>query len=405
MPSHPTSRIPVLIFGAHIAALGVLRALALRGIPCYVADATSDVITRSRWYRSPGRTLAETDDSDEVADYLRSLDIERAVLIACSDRWALAVSGLPAELRSRFPSSAPGREAVEQATDKDLFGALVTRLEIPHPATVDITALSDLDRITDQQLQDGFLKPTSSQLHRRHFGTKGSFVNSRAAAARRVEEATAAGIQFVFQEWIPGPHAAGVLIDGLVDRNGAIRALTGRRKVREFPPRLGTTSSSVGIPLDEVDEAVGAVKRILADIGYRGFFNIEFKLDARDGHYKIIEFNPRPCWYTGTIASAGVDLPWLAYLDALDLPVPEARAYPRGRYALYEFGDANAILRAMRARRRPEGAVLRTWLTGDRALFWWRDPMPAVGGAVQALGRRLSRLVGRARRAPAEASG
>jgi predicted ATP-grasp superfamily ATP-dependent carboligase len=391
----------VLIFGAHITALGVLRALAARGIPCYVVDNTTDVIlSRSRWYRSPGRTLAETTDSSELADYLLSLDLERAVLIACSDRWALAVAGLPADVRERFAASASGRDTVEQLTDKNLFGALVSRLNIPHPGTVDINSPADLEQVTDEQLVNGFLKPTFSQLHWRVFGTKGSFVNSREAAVRRVEEATALGIEFVLQEWIPGKHSASILMDGLVDRDGAIRALTARRRVREDPPRLGTTASSVGIPLEGVAEAVDAVKRLLAEISYRGIFNIEFKFDSRDGHYKIIEFNARPCWYTGTIASAGVDLPWMAYLDAQDLPVPEARRYPTGCYALYEFADAKAIMRAMGSRRRPEGPVLRTWLTGDRALFWWKDPMPAVGGAGQALGRRVGRLFGRSRRAP-----
>jgi predicted ATP-grasp superfamily ATP-dependent carboligase len=174
--------------------------------------------------------------------------------------------------------------------------------------------------------------------------------------------------------------------------------------VREYPRRNGTTASSVGIPLGEVAEAVDAVKRMLADISYRGFFNIEFKRDARDGHYKVIEFNPRPCWYTGTIASGGVDLPWLAYLDALELPVPDAPGYPAGRYALYEAGDAKAILGALKSGERPHGSIARTWLTGDRALFWWTDPMPALGGAWLALGRRIGRLTGRSRRAPTASS-
>ena len=121
-------RLPVVIFGSHISALGVLRLLAEREIRCYVADATSNIIVRSRWYRAPGRTLAETSDSDEVAGFLHSLSIPRAVLIACSDRWTLAVAGLPAETRERFRSSLAPREAVEQFIDKGRFGALVDRL-------------------------------------------------------------------------------------------------------------------------------------------------------------------------------------------------------------------------------------------------------------------------------------
>ena len=45
------SRPPVLIFGAHLAALGVLRILARHGIQAYVDDDTTNVIVHSRWYR------------------------------------------------------------------------------------------------------------------------------------------------------------------------------------------------------------------------------------------------------------------------------------------------------------------------------------------------------------------
>ena len=52
------SRPPVLIFGAHLAALGVLRILARHGIQAYVVDDTTNVIVHSRWYRPAERTLA-----------------------------------------------------------------------------------------------------------------------------------------------------------------------------------------------------------------------------------------------------------------------------------------------------------------------------------------------------------
>jgi predicted ATP-grasp superfamily ATP-dependent carboligase len=396
---------PALLLGGHIAALGVLRSLAARHVRSYVVVDATDVITRSRWYRSPGPALPETTDSAVLAEYLRSLPLKRAVVIACSDEWAVAVAGLPADLRDRFLTSAPTREAAEQLTDKDLFGALVTRLGIPHPRTVEIKEPADLDRVTDEQLSNAFLKPTSSVLHRRAFGTKGSFVDSREAAVRRVKEAAALGIDFVLQEWIPGTHSASILIDGFVDGDGDVRALTARRRIRQDPPRLGTSTSSVGIAAEEVGEAVDAVKRLLADVRYRGIFNIEFKYDSRDGRYKIIEFNPRPCWYTGTIARGGVDLPWMAYLDAQGLPMPDPGRYPAGRHAYYEFRDASAIARAWAQRRRPEGPVLRTWLTGDRALFWWRDPMPALAMLARSLGGPLRQVLRPLRRVSSTGSG
>ena len=395
-----SSGLPVLIFGPHIAALGVLRTLARRGIECYVVDETSDLIVRSRWYRPAERTLAETTDSGVLDDYLRSLRLPRAVLIACSDSWSLAVAGLPAATRERFPACVPTRETIEQFVDKGLFRALVERAGIPRPRSVPLRGPEDLDELVDADLENAFLKPTNSQLHQRHFGRKGSFVESREAAVRLLERARGAGVTFMLQEWIPGDMAATVLIEGFVDRNGRIAGMVARRRLRVSPPMIGNTVSSVTIALAEVEGAISSLRRLFAEVAYRGAFNVEFKFDVRDGQFKIIELNARPAWYIATIASAGLDLPWMIYLDAQGLPVEAPTSYHVGRYGMYEFRDAAALMHALRSFRRPDGPVVGPWLWGDHTVFWWRDPLPALGGVGKIVGRRVKRARDVLRRRP-----
>jgi D-aspartate ligase len=396
--SVPARRVPALIFGADIGPLGVLRALGARGVPCLVADATTDMITRSRWYRPAGRTLLETRDSSVLADFLRSLDLERAVLIGSSDRWALAVAGLPADLRDRFLVSAPGRDTIEQFVDKDRFRALVERVGTPAPRSLHLNGPGDLELLTDAELARGFFKPTDSQLHRDHFRTKGSFTTSREDARLLLEGAAAAGVALIYQEWIPGPMSATLLFDGFMDRHGTIRGVIARRRLRVHPEPIGNTVSSVTIPLGEVSEPLERLRQLLTAVDYRGAFNAEFKLDAADGQFKILEVNARPAWYVGTIASAGVNIPWMVYLDAQGLPVPDATEYRVGRYAVVETRDARAIIRALRSRTRPNGPVVVPWLLGDRTHFWWSDPLPAFNGVARAVGR----IFGRGRRARME---
>ena len=375
--------------GAHIAALGTLRVLARRGIECFVIDDTQDVITSSRWYRPTTPTLAETADPTILAAALRRMDIREAVLIPCSDQWTQAVAGLPDDLRQRFRASLPSAAAVATFVDKDRFAGLTERLDVPRPRTIRISGPDDLDRLPgmDQAGESWFLKPTESQKHNRRFGTKGAFVESLTEAADHVRTASQAGIQFLLQEWIPGDSAQTVLIDGFVDRDGHLAALIARRRVRMYPPRLANTCCGVTIPIADVADAVETVRAVVKAVDYRGMFNMEFKFDARDGRHKIIEVNPRPFWFIAQIASVGVDLAHLAYLDAQDQPVPTARAYRLGRYSSYELVDAKAIAHAWRHLRRPDGALVRSWLIGDRALFWWSDPLPALRGLRLALGR------------------
>lgn len=396
--SDAAPQLPVLIFGSHITALGVLRVLEARRVPSYVVDDTTDIIVRSRWYRPAERKLAETSDSDELADYLRSLQLPHAVLIACSDRWTRAVAGLPPDLRQRFPASVPPVAAVEFCTDKSRFVSLVERLGIPHPRTLLIRSVADLDGATDADLLDGFLKPTDGQRFYRRFGTKGSFVHSREEAARVVEQASAAGITLMLQEWIPGEPAATILIDGFVDRTGTVISMLARRRLRMDPPKIANTALDVTIPLEDARRATDMIRSILAEVRYRGVFNVEFKFDARSGLFNVIEVNARPFWLIAHVAAAGLDLPWMSYLDAQGLPVPTPPPYRVGRYGLYEVPEVAALLRAWGSLRRPTGPVLAPWLRGDHTLLWWRDPLPGGADLWRSVRRRLSARIRRMRR-------
>jgi D-aspartate ligase len=367
---------PVLVLGKHLTGLGVLRAFAMRGLDTYAVEDTADVIVRSRYYRPAPERLPETDDSDMLAAYLRRLPFEQAVLMPCSDRWAAGVAGLPPDLRRRYPASVSTRVAVDELLDKARFRDLVAVLEIPHPRTIRLTTPSDLEAVSDADLVGSFLKPTASQRHNVVFGTKGFFVESRALAETRVEAGAAAGITFLLQEWIPGGLSDTVLLDGFVDRHGVRLAMTARRRIRMNPPRLGNTTSAVTVPLDSVAPAIDSMGRLLEAVAYRGVFNAEFKIDARDGTFRIIEVNPRLAWFSASLRGTGVDLPWMAYRDALGLDVPRPRIYRIGRYGVSETPDAIAIARAWGAGRRPDGPVLKPWLRGDHVLFAWSDPYP-----------------------------
>lgn len=381
--------VPVIILGSHIAALGVLRTLTRRGVACMVLDETSDIIVRSRWYRPAPRTLRETADPAILAAHLESLGIPRAVLIPCSDTWSLAVAGLPEMLRTRFRASVPSHAAVETFVDKSRFGRLIEDLRIPRPRTSTIRVAEDLAAVPDLDLEQGFLKPIDSQRYFRAYGTKGEFVASRANAEQVVREASGLGITFMVQEWISGPVSNTILLDGFIDRDGRMAALEARRRVRMDPPRIANTAVDVTIPLTEVEDAVAQARRVLAAVRYRGIFNIEFKRDDRDGVHKLIEVNARPFWLIAHVAAAGVDLPWLAYLDAQDLPVPAVESYETGRYGMYEVPEISALLRAWVRLRRPEGPVLAPWVHGDHTLLWRSDPMPGVYDLARAVRRRV----------------
>jgi hypothetical protein len=53
--------------------------------------------------------------------------------------------------------------------------------------------------------------------------------------------------------------------------------------------------------------------------------DIEFKWDARDRTYKLLDFNPRPWLWINLLTAGGVNLPYAAYQDALGEGLDGAR--------------------------------------------------------------------------------
>jgi D-aspartate ligase len=382
--------VPALILGSGLTGLGVLRLLASHAVPTYRVGVGRDMVARSRWYQPAPRLLDETPDGDRLADYLDSLALDRAVLIPCSDAWTRAVSGLPDDIRERYRASVSTRSSVEELVDKDRFRVLLARLDLPRPRGFLLSDEADLAAASDSEISSGFLKPTDSQLFSSRFGCKGFWARNRREASQRIREARDAGVVLMLQEWIPGDASHIVQIDGFVDRHGELLGLLARRRIRMEPPRLGNTSSAVTIPATEVAQPIAVTRKIIEAVRHRGVFSAEFKFDARDGQFKILEVNARPYWYIAQTAAAGLDLAWMSYLDALDLPVPRISSYRLGVYGVYEINDARALWRSWSSHRRQDGPVLRPWLMGHRLLFWWRDPGPALMVLRAALRRRVA---------------
>ncbi len=67
-----------------------------------------------------------------------------------------------------------------------------------------------------------------------------------------------------------------------------------------------------------------AALRLLRAFDYFGLSQIEFKQDARDGRFKLMEINPRLWQWHGLATACGVDLPRIAYADLTGESAPDA---------------------------------------------------------------------------------
>jgi predicted ATP-grasp superfamily ATP-dependent carboligase len=335
-------------------------------------------------------------DDETVESWLERLPFERAVLIPCSDRWITRIADLPPQFKNRFPASLSEPQVLRHLVDKGTFARSVKEFGIPHPYSKALDTHDDLVDIPDRVFEGAILKPRNSQSFQEKFGTKAFHVRGREEIAERLQAIRAEGLDAIVQEYIPGPGKHHYFVDGFVDRHGRTRGLLVRARLRMYPADFGNSTFMVSVVPDAAAQAVESIQQLLKNIGYRGIFSAEFKLDARDGVFKIIEVNARPWWYVDFTARCGVDVCSMAYADALEQDVPLVDTYQVGRRLVYPYTDFFACVAMRRRGELSLWSWFRSWFGATQPVFQWSDPLPATAGAAEVLAafflRRLAAL-------------
>jgi predicted ATP-grasp superfamily ATP-dependent carboligase len=391
--------VPALIMGSYITSLGAIRSLSRNGVTCYAVTPQLNYILKSRYYKPPPDGYPILTDSSKLSDYLKNFPVERAVLIPCDDHWLQAVAEIREAVSDRFPTSMCGPEVLSRFVDKASFLQLLEETGVPHPPTYPLGSIEALELIKEKADADWFLKPADSQAFRMHYGCKAFRVRSYDDAVTRLEDATAAGYKMLLQEYISGPSSNHYFIDGFVDRHHEVKSVLTRNRRRMFPLDFGDSSYVVTVPHEEVAETVEIVKKMLRAVDFRGIFSVEFKRDVRDGQLKIIELNARAWAYIEFASQCGVDIAWMAYLDALEQEVPSIDPGPAVKSLCFMPNDFFAFLDLRRRGQLSTLQWIKSWWQAESTVFSWSDPAPSIKCWIDMGAAKLRRLMGRSQTA------
>jgi predicted ATP-grasp superfamily ATP-dependent carboligase len=361
----------------------------MAGIDSYVACPKDDHVTASRWYRpTPG---AHWDGSLGVAGHeaLDRMPLDRAVLIAGADDAALWMSELPdALLGSKFAVSTTSRETQALLQDKSMFAQFLSGTSMPHPRTFYLKSADDAAAVPFDELDRVFLKPINSQQFSDVMGAKGVWVTSRAELLASWQSLHARGFKLMAQEYVPGTAADHYFIDGFRDHHGVLTGLFARRRYRISPPDFGNSSYCESIALDDVEVALRHLEALLTVLNYRGIFSAEFKRDARDGTFRILEINSRAWTYVEFAARCGINVCQMAWQDALGHEVqPVSTRYAVGEGCVDFYRDFGTLWAQRRTAPLNWWAVAQQWAHAYYHSFRLDDPRPALRFAIGVIKR------------------
>jgi D-aspartate ligase len=314
----PGKKVGAVIIGGHFQGLGLLRSLGQKNIPVYLLD-TAQCIGRFSRYTWGFSKCPDVKDESRFLEFLTSLAVSKSlqgwIIYPNDDETVFFLARNKERLEEYYRVSTPGWDSVRYAYDKALTYDIAAGCGVNIPETFYPGSTAEL---MEREIEfPVILKPSVKEPFYSRTSKKAIMTKDRDNLIEEYTKAVTAlrpSQKMMVQEFISGGTKS-LFSVGCLCRNGKLLARVVVCRLRQHPMDFGhatTFTTTVAIP--ELEEMAAAV---LAAMDYNGLAEVEFMHDARDGKYKLLEINARP-WGWHTIAmAAGVDMPYLSYLDML----------------------------------------------------------------------------------------
>lgn len=397
-----------IVVGGYVNGLGVLRALAARGVRTAVPRTQPyDIAHRSRWCVGDAAVAELGAHPDALAEALlaRAPRWRGAVVYPTNDEALAALALHRDQLSSWYRLASPPQEVAGYLLDKRLMRtaaeAVGAKLPVRYGAASAATAALEVLRFPV------LVKPSASHRFASAFGAKLFTARDRAElrqCVRRVEEAS---LPADVVDFVPGDDSEIHAYCTYLDRHGEPGPGLLVRKLRQSPPLFGVARAA------EIVRDVPGLRELTVElarrIGLHGIAVAEFKRDPRDGVFRFIEINGRAVVYNALTRRAGLDLAALAFAEAVE--GAPARVAPHDWPGIWVNLHADLLYATLRREVEPVG--VGALLAGYRrpmleAVWSSRDPAPfltqwghtARDGVAALLGGRLGDVTADRNRLP-----
>jgi D-aspartate ligase len=311
-------QVGAIVIGGEHPGLGIARSLGRRGIPVCVIDDQHSVSEFSKYVTRVERVKDLRDEDNTVESVMevgQRYGLEGWVLFPTRDETVAAFSRHRDRLAEYFRVTTPCWEAVRWAWDKKNTYDRAAELGIPVPQTYNPRTEKELADLYSRlpmalkpAVKENFFYATGAKAWRAE--TPDQLHDLFRQAIRQI-----APEEILIQEIIPGDGQQQYSYCAFFCNGEAHSSLVAKR-LRQHPREFGRAATYVEtIESSEVPEVEELSLRFLKDIDYYGLVEVEFKRDARDGKFKLLDVNARTWGFHSIGGPAGVDFPYLLYAD------------------------------------------------------------------------------------------
>lgn len=315
-----------VVVGGDYQGLGIVRSLGRQGVPVCVIDDERSIARLSR-YATHSVAVAslrcQRQTIDTVLEIGRRLNLKDWVLYPTRDEIVAAFARHRQMLTEWFRVPTGDWNTIQWVWDKRNTYQLANELGIPAPRTWHPRSLDQLEQICADPpfalkpaIKEHFIYATKAKGWRANNRTELRELFQRAAAQVGPDEV-------MIQDLIPGDGRQQFAYCAFFKEGRAVGSMVVRRN-RQHPLEFGRASTfveTIELPLlEQLSE------RFLRAIDYYGLVELEYKLDPRDGQYKLLDVNARTWGYHTLGPGAGVDFPYMLFADQVGEQVKPCRA-------------------------------------------------------------------------------
>jgi D-aspartate ligase len=308
--TNTTNQPGAVIIGGDFHGLGIVRSLGRHGVPLCIVDDEYSIGRFSKY-------ATFTAESPNLRMNLRGW-----VLFPTRDEHVAAFARYKDALSEVFRVPTPRWEITKWAWNKWNTYCMAQKLGIPIPQTWCPRTIEDIDAIDAEfplaikpSVKEDFFYATKAKAWRAETREKLKEMFLKASGHVGTNEV-------LVQEIISGDGTS-QFSSCVFMKDGNVLASMEAQRWRQHPPEFGRAATfveSVDLPI-----AKEMTVEFLRAIHYYGLAEVEYKLDHRDGKYKLLDVNARTWGFHALGSPAGVDFSYLLYADQVGIPVEETR--------------------------------------------------------------------------------
>jgi predicted ATP-grasp superfamily ATP-dependent carboligase len=378
----------------HHGGVGAIRTLGRLGIPVYAI--TEDSFTPaavSRYCR--GSFVWPTtgrEDPDRLVDELMEIGKKigrRTVAVPTDEEAAVLLAEHASRLSAHFLLPDVQPSLPRKLASKQGLYELCREHGVPTPGSAFPATPAALASFASQASFPVVAKNLEAWVRRQRPAVAGTTIFGTEQELLAAAGDWGAEPSVILQEYIPREQAQDWIVHLYCDADSNCLVEFTGIKMRSWPPHAGMTACARTVPNPALARAAA---RFCKRIGFSGIADLDWRLDLRDGKYKLLDFNPRVgAQFRLFETEAGLDVVRAMHLDLSGRPVP-ASPQVNGRKLVVENIDPLARL-AYRGQGRLPGLPVRTE-RGRKELAWIAtdDPLPFVAMSARLIGPAIAHL-------------